>query len=453
VRVLVIDNEGASGLDIALRAQEHGHDVKFSIRNPKRKGVGEGFVPRVDDPREWLRWSNLCICCDNAVYIEAIKQHRANGGIAIAATPETAAWEIDRKIGEEVFHKAGIPTIPSREFSDYDAAISFVKRTMGRYVSKPSGKFESDKSLSYVSSGPDDMVFMLERWKRLGKLKTNFVLQDHVAGIEMSASGWFGPGGWNEGWEESFEHKSLMNDNLGPATGEQGSILRYVRSSKLARKVLVPLTRQLERSGYVGDVSVNCIVDDKGQPWPLEFTTRLGWPAFNLQCALCEGDPIEWLSNLAEGLDSRCLMMDKVAAGVVVSMPDYPYSKRTPEELTGYPVYGLKPNLWKHWHPCEMANAVAPVNINNKVLSIPHPVTAGDYIGVMTAVADTVKEAALTVYRRLERLTIPGSPMYRTDIGKRLSRQLPKLQAMGYASNLVYSPQDSAQPQKRRLSA
>jgi phosphoribosylamine-glycine ligase len=67
-------------------------------------------------------------------------------------------------------------------------------------------------------------------------------------------------------------------------------------------------------------------------------------------------------------------------------------------------------------------------------------VTAGDYVLVMTAMAETVKDSALTAYRRLERLTVPNSPMYRTDIGKRLAKQLPKIQAMGYATGMTYSP-------------
>ena len=439
-RILIIDPEGSVGLDLALRAQRHGHEVKLAIKpNERKKTVGKGFVSVVPDPREWLRWSNLVICTDNSMYLTDLDRHRAAGGKVIGSTKETASWELDREIGQRVMKKAGIPVAESKEFPDYDSAISHVKKTMQRYVSKPTGGFEADKSLSYVSSGPDDMVFMLERWKRLNKLKTPFILQQFIPGVEMGVAGWFGPGGWNEGFEENFEFKKLMNDELGPATGEQGTILRYVRTSKLARKVLLPLTETLEKAGYVGDIDVNCIIDDKGQPWPLEFTTRLGWPAFNLQVALCQGDPVQWLTDLANGVDSRSLLLNKVACGVVMSIPDYPYSKATGKEVTGMPIYGLKGALWEHTHPCEMACLPAPATIEGKIVSIPQPVTAGDYVLVMTAVADTVKDAALTCYRRLGRLTVPNSPMYRTDIGKKLAKQLPKIQAQGYATNLMYS--------------
>jgi phosphoribosylamine---glycine ligase len=440
MRLLLIDPEGSVGLDLAIRAQKHGHEVKLAIRpNERKKLVGKGFVDVVPDPREWLRWSNLTVACDNAVYMRDLDAHRAAGGKVIAASQETAQWEIDRQIGQQVLHKAGIPTIPSKEFKDYDTAIAHVKKTMQRYVSKPTGGFEANKALSYVSSGPDDMVFMLERWKKLDKLKTPFVLQEFVSGVEMGCAGWFGPGGWNEGWEENFEFKKFMNGDLGPATGEQGTVLRYVRASKLARTMLLPLTGVLEKMGYVGDIDINCIIDEKGQAWPLEFTTRLGWPAFNLQVALCQGDPVEWLMDLASGTDRRCLVMNKVACGVVMSIPDYPYSKATGKETSGIPIYGLKGSLWEHVHPCEMACQPAPIAIGGAIVNMPQPVTAGDYVLVMTAVADTVKDAALTCYRRLERLTVPNSPMYRTDIGKKLAKALPKIQKHGYATNLMYS--------------
>jgi len=65
--------------------------------------------------------------------------------------------------------------------------------------------------------------------------------------------------------------------------------------------------------------------------------------------------------------------------------------------------------------------------------------TAGDYVLVMTALGETVQDAQRTVYRRLRSLEIPNSPMYRTDIGGRLKKHLPRLQAHGFARGMEYS--------------
>jgi phosphoribosylamine--glycine ligase len=254
----------------------------------------------------------------------------------------------------------------------------------------------------------------------------------------MAVGGFFGPGGFNEGWCENFEFKKLMNDDLGCATGEQGTVLRFVNASRLARKVLKPLEEALERLGYTGYIDVNCIIEEDGTIWPLEFTMRPGWPTFNIQQALNTGDPIEWLFDLATGRDARNFLQDRLAIGVVMSIPDYPYSHITRKEVTGIPVYGIDARLKKHVHPCEMMMEVVPAAVEGKIVSLPMPCTAGDYVLVMTATGSSVSQAKQTVYSRLKRLEVPNSPMYRTDIGDRLSRQLPILQKHGFATSLQF---------------
>jgi phosphoribosylamine--glycine ligase len=386
-----------------------------------------------------MRWADLVLCTDSSLYLHDLKRHREEGGLSVGPLPEHAEWEHNRQAGQKLLEDAGIETLPSKTFSDYDQAIAYVKKTMKRYVSKPTGGFEEDKSLSYCSSGPDDLIFMLERWKKLGKLKTNFILQEFVPGTEVAVAGWFGPGGFNEGWEENFEFKKLMNDDLGVATGEQGTVSRIVKSSKLAKEVLIPLEGALEKAGYIGNMDVNCIIDEKGKPWPLELTPRCGWPAFNLQTALVEGDPVQWLMDLANGVDSRPFSMNEICCGVVLSIPDYPYSHLTKKEVTGIPVYGITPSLWPHVHPCEMMlGEKIPEEVNGQISYLPVPASAGDYILVVTGKGNTVREATRLTYRRLKKLTMPCSPAYRTDIGLRLKKQLPLIQAHGYITGMKY---------------
>jgi phosphoribosylamine--glycine ligase len=439
MRLLIIDPLG-NALDFAMRAQKDGHDVKLCIRQTeKTRYVARGLVEVVDDLRVWWRWADLVFNADNSFYLRDISGLLGHHPVPyMGALDESAAWELDRTVGQQVLKKHGIAVIPSKEFNDYDTAIAHVKTHDVRFVSKPSG--DADKALSYVSKSPADMIYMLERWKKLGKLKSPFILQEFVPGVEMAVGGWFGPGGFNEGWCENFEFKKFMNNDLGVTTGEQGTVLRYVRTSKLARKVLAPLEGRLGEIGYTGYVDVNTIIDDHGTPWPLEFTMRPGWPTFNIQQCLHEGDCVEWLLDTTSGKDPRNVVQGRVAVGVVMSIPDYPYSHLTRKEVVGIPVYGLTERLWRHWHPCEMKMGEdIPDHVDGHHIKTPMPVTAGDYVGVMTATADTIKDAALTTYRRLEKLIVPNSPMYRTDIGKKLAKELPKIQKFGYAEGMVYS--------------
>ncbi len=437
MRLLIIDPLGVA-LDLAIRAQKDGHQVKHFIRQTeKTKCIGRGFVEIVDDFKPWLRWSELVFNADNTLYLRDLDAARKEGVNVMGASTEAAQWELDRGVGQEILRKHGVSVVPSRTFSDYDKAIAYVKKENCRLVSKPSG--DANKALSYVAKTPADMVFMLERWKKLGKLKSPFILQEFVEGVEMAVGGWFGPGGWNQGWCENFEFKKLMNDDLGVATGEQGTVLRYVKTSKLARKMLLPLTEHLERLNYCGYVDVNCIIDTEGTAWPLEFTMRPGWPTFQIQQELHEGDCVEWMMNLSQGVDSRNTLLDVISAGVVMSIPDYPYSHITRKEVTGIPIYGISAPLWDHLHPCEMMMAdKVPCEVENGIAYLPTPVTAGDYVLVMSASAGTVSGATRMAYRRLGALIVPNSPMYRTDIGKRLKKQLPLIQSHGYATGMNY---------------
>ena len=187
---------------------------------------------------------------------------------------------------------------------------------------------------------------------------------------------------------------------------------------------------------------MNCIIDEKGIPWPLEFTTRLGWPAFQLQLALLKDgqDPVQWLYDLATGEVRSPFLLDRVAIGVVLSIPDYPYSHATQKEVVGVPIYGITPTLWPHIHPCEMMSVKAPIERGGKIVEEMVPAAAGDYVLTMTAVGTSIQEVREKVYRRLNRLRkrMPSNPMYRTDIGERLASQLPLLQKSGFAKGLTY---------------
>ena len=436
MKILIIDPQ-ASSLDWSMRCQADGHKVKWVVKSDEKVAkVGRGIIERVDDLYEYKHWPDMVFFADNTTWLQAGDMWRARGVPVIGPSPVSVEWELDRAVGMQVLKSAGIDTPPTREFNDYDKAISFVKKTMLRYVSKPSDS--PDKALSYCAKSPADMVYMLERWKRLNKLKNPFILQEFIPGIEMAVGGWFGPGGFNRGWCENFEFKKLMNDDLGVATGEQGTVLRYVSKSLLARKVLEPLEDQLASLGYVGYIDVNCIIDDEGTPWPLEFTMRPGWPTFNIQQVLHKGDSAEWLMDLWNGTDSRNLSQDEIAVGVVLSIPDYPYSHLTRKEVDGVPLYGRTPENSPYIHPCEMMQGEAPHEEGGKIITKPCLVTAGDYVLVASGCGPSVLTAKRECYKVLRQLSLPNSPMYRTDISNRLKKQLPLLHKMGYATGMTY---------------
>lgn len=440
MKILVID-PGGFALDWCLRCQADGHKVRWFIDSSERnKMIGKGLIERVPDWREWVRWADLIMTADNTKHVHALDGLRRTFPEVpiVGATLETADWELDRNKGMAMFKRHGIATPAYREFSDYDRAIAYVKKEGRAFVSKPCGD-EPDKSLSYVAKSPADLIYMLERWKKAQRHKGNFILQEKVDGIEMAVGGWFGPGGFNQGWHENWEQKKLMVGDLGVATGEMGTTIRVVRKSKLADMVLAPLAEDLERAGYVGYVDVNCIIGEDGTPWPLEFTMRPGWPTFNIQQALHQGDHAEWLVDLARGQDARNWKLNEIALGVCLAIPDFPYSHITRKEVWGVPIYGIPcGSTLGNIHPCELMQGEAPHDINGKVVTMPCMVSAGDYLLVATGTGESVREARRHAYQTMDKIKVPNSPMYRTDIGLRLRTQLADLQKMGFAKGMLY---------------
>ncbi len=438
MKILIVDNYGESALDWALRCLDAGHQVRWHIApDPRREMVGKGLVERVADWRDHMRWADLVFLPDNTKYLAEMDAWRKRGVRIMGPSVAAAAWELDRGQGMHVLARAGIETPTSHEFSDYDKAVAFVKKEGRRFVSKPSG-VEGDKSLTYCSKDAADLIFMLERWKRLGKAKSKFILQEFVPGVEFAVGAWFGPGGFAQGWEENWEHKPLMNGDIGPNTGEQGTVQRFVKKSKLADLLLKPLEEQLEAIEYVGCIDVSAIIDEKGNPWPLEFTMRPGWPAFNIQQALTKGDPAEWMIDVLGGRDPHCFDLDKVAIGVVMSLPDYPFDRRPIDEVVGIPLYGMTRENMGSVHPCMMMATEAPQMAGGNVVWAPCLAAAGTYVLVATGTGNTVGAAKRAAYSVVKDLRMPASPMYRSDIGDRLKKQLPELQKHGYATNLEF---------------
>ena len=443
MKILLIDVCG-NFLDFALRCKNAGHDVKWFIRKTKEgleNHAGDGLISKVYSWENHMNWADIVISSDNTYYLTILDRYRDKGKKIFCATEDSAELELDRDLGQSAFEKAGIAIIPSKPFDSYDEAIAYVKANpKKRFVSKPTGdgSGEASKAMSYVSKDSADMVYMLQKWKKQNP-RCSFIIQEFVPGIEMAVGGWFGPKGFSKWFLENFEHKKLMNDDLGVNTGEQGTALKYVKNSALADLVLKPLELILHALGYIGYVDVAVIIDENGCPRPLEFTCRPGWPLFQIQQAVHKGDPVQWMLDLCNGVDSFTPSTE-IAVGVVVAIPDYPYTRLTKKEVSGIPIYGFTPEnkYFNNIHPCELMWGKAPCLEGDKIIDKEMFVTAGDYCVVCTGTSNTVSDASKRAYKAIDSISIPNSPMWRTDIGKRLEKQLPKLQEMGFAMEWKY---------------
>lgn len=435
MNVLILDL-GGTAVDYALRMQWAGHSVRVYFAPRRHRNTGRGLVHRVEDWRKHMEWADLIVMTDVNKYVDELEPYFEKGYPIFGTNKASIQLETDRQLGQAILEKCGLQTIPSIEFSNIDEAIAHVIKAGDekRFVSKPCG--DGGTAMSYVSKSSQDMIYMLERWKKLGKLKTDFILQEFCAGIEMGVGGWFGPNGWLPVIEENFEHKKLMAGEKGPNTGEMGTALKYVDKSNLFDETLARCTNVLHALKFVGNADLNVIINKDGI-WPMEWTMRFGWPAAMIQASLHKGDAAQWMLDLVKGKDSLRVRYD-TAIGVVLAQPDFPYSNLSDDEVEGIPIYGIHSGNIEHIHLCEVMAGEVPVSNGGKITREELFVSSGDYLGCIVGLGPTVKRAAERAYNLIDQLEIPNSLLYRTDIGHRLEKQIPDLQKLGFAENWLY---------------
>ena len=444
MKILVLDELGSS-VDWCMMCLRAGHEVRLWVereKTGKRSPIGDGIVPKVVEWKAHMMWADLIFVTYNGEkLLTALEPFHRKKYPIFGANMAGAALEVKRNTGQEVFKKAGLNIIPGQEFSDYNSAIKYVQKTGERYVSKPDGD-DVDKALSYLSSSAKDMVFMLERWrdkppeKQKSSAPPKFILQKFQPGIEMAIGGWFGKNGWSKYSLSNFEHKKHMAGDSGCNTGEMGTCMMYSENPKLADKLLKPLTSYLHSINYRGFFDVSCIIDEKGEPWPLEATARPGWPCFTISCALHVGDPANWMLDLLNGEDTL-EVLDEIATGVVIAIPDFPYTEYTGRDCQGFPIYGCESMLCDDLHLVMAKMGEAPEGEKGETREKMY-VTAGDYVAVATGTDYSVQGSKGRAMRAIKKIDIPNSPEWRDDIGERLEKQIPKLQALGYAEGWKY---------------
>jgi phosphoribosylamine---glycine ligase len=440
VKVLIVSLDSVGeGLALALRAAKAGHDVRIWFGKDCHPDVGDGFgeIARVPEWLSSIKWADLVIPTANHQYTAKFDQLRRAGVKVFGPSVQSAALEVKRGLGMEFFKLHGIEVPPWQEFKSLEAAEEHARANETRYVFKTLGD-EEDKSLSYVAQSPADMVARLQRWQRLGlNPKGPVMLQEVIDGTEIGVARWMGTEGWVGPIEENFEFKKLLSGNCGPNCGEAGTVLKYLKAgSKLFDAVLAPLEEPLRALGHLGCVDVNCIVDRAGRAWPLEFTMRLGWPAFNLELAAHQGDPVQWMYDACAGKDTL-KASPKVIAGVVLAQPDYPYSRRPPEETVDIPIYGVTAENEPYLYPQSLKRTPMPDMVAGTVQNVPTWATCGDYVLVVTGTGRTVHQAAMRAYDTLAQLKLADG-IYRDDIGEKLAEEIPTLQAHGYATDFLY---------------
>jgi phosphoribosylamine--glycine ligase len=381
----------------------------------------KGFISdkeRVSNWRKWTDWADVIIF-DDVGWGKEAEALRRKGKHVIGGTVYTDRLELDREFGQKELELRDIRTLREHEFSTIDEVVNFIRAHPKRYVLKPCAIHDMDATI--VGELPDgsDLIELIgvhsEIWRK--KRIKGFFLQEFVKGIEVAVCGTFDGKDFVYPIEVSFEHKRLFTGDLGPMTWEMGTLNYLSDPNKLFEMTVKKFMVKLREVGYVGEIDLNCIVNERGA-FPLEFTCRYGFPETAI---LFEGNgssSSDYLYQLATGTLKSRKADGGYNVGIVVCIPPFPYNDW--KETLKYDGILIKFRSAKGVY-------VASAEKRGKLLftnmcSCPL---------IVAAKAGSVQAARAEAYRRVKNVHIENM-YYRLDIASKWEKESKLLRKWGY---------------------
>ncbi len=410
--------------DTAWQIHRQGHDVKYYIDCPTDRDIADGFIPKTTDWEADIAWADIVVFDDVLGQGKKAKKIRDEGKPVVGGTPYTDLLEDDRAFGQSELKKAGVSIIQNWNFTSFDDALDFVKTNPGKYVVKPSGEAQNMKQLLYVGEDETgrDVIQVLNHYKNIWSEKIKeFQIQKRVSGVEVAVGAFFNGKEFIYPINVNFEHKKLFPGNIGPSTGEMGTAMFWSRPNNIFAATLAKMEPKLMEEGYIGYIDVNCIVNNNGV-YPLEFTSRFGYPTIFIQQ---EGimNPIgEFFYQLACGEKVNLKTRTGFQVGVRVIVPPYPFTDNEAFETHSKEAVVIfrKPNL-------------EGIHIEDIKIIGGEWVIAGNTGVAMTVCGcgQTMRKAREQAYKRVSNIILPNM-YYRRDIGERWAEDGDRLHTWGY---------------------
>jgi phosphoribosylamine--glycine ligase len=422
-KFLFVSYEGLIA-DIAWQVVKEGHEVKLWIENPEERGIGEGFVPKAQDWKAEVDWADVVVFDDVLGMGAWAQELRGRGKQVVGGSPYTDRLEDDRAFGQQELKNAGVSIISHENFTSFDEAVKYVGANPNRYVIKPSGEAQNIKRLLFVGEEDDgrDVLQVLQDYKRAWSDKVKeFQLQRRIMGVEVAVGAFFNGAEFVTPVCVNFEHKKLFPGDIGPPTGEMGTSMFWSEPNRLFNATLKKMEAKLAEARYTGYIDINCIVNNNGI-YPLEFTSRFGYPAISIQQEGLLTPMGDLLRELAAGTATGLRARSGFQIGVRIVVPPFPYNDpETLENTSKDSVILFKTSSREGYHIEDVRHADGEWLVTG---------TSGVVL-IVCGAGPTMKQAQRQAYNRVRNVMIPHM-YYRDDIGERWAEDSDRLHAWGY---------------------
>lgn len=323
-----------------------------------------------------------------------------------------AQLEGSKDFSKQFMLRNNVPTAKAKTFYAHQLteAIEYLETCKPPLVLKADGLAAGKGVIitSDLQEAKATMREMLEE-KKFGEASSKVLVEEFLDGIELSVFV------LTDGEDyvilpEAKDYKRIGDGDTGPNTGGMGSVSPVPFAdatfmNKVEEKVIKPTIAGLQREKipFKGFVFIG-LMNVKGEPFVIEYNTRMGDPETQSVMARIQSDFLELLLACAKGeLKNKTIAVDpNFALTIVIASDGYPdqYEK-------GMVIDGLD----------EATEALVfhagTKKQNNEVLT-----DGGRVLGI-TGKGKTLEEAQANAYKAAEKINWEGV-YYRWDIGKDL---------------------------------
>ncbi|TSC75108.1 MAG: phosphoribosylamine--glycine ligase [Parcubacteria group bacterium Gr01-1014_30] len=423
INFLFVSWESLSG-DIAWKILKEGNLVKAYIERAEDYDVYDGILDKVKKWEDHVDWADVVVF-DDVGFGKWADNLRKKGKLVVGGSKYTDMLEDNREVGQTEMKRVGMNVLPHWYFADYDSALDFLQKSPSRYVFKPSGEAQDFKDLLFIGEEEDgrDILELLQSNKKAWKSKIKtFQLQKYAAGVEIGVGGFFNGKEFLYPINVNFEHKRLFPGDLGPLTGDMGELMFWSQPNGLFKATLNRMVPDLAKSGFIGYLDINCIVNARGI-YPLEFTSRFGYPTISIQSVGIEMPFGEFLHKLAMGEKFEIPTKKGFQLGVCCAVVSY--LSDHPEDIATYRDLSI---LFKRENPNLEGIHIGDVKMVDGTLQLAG--TSG-YALVVSGCGNTVEDARKQAFNRIKNIRLQNM-FYRVDIGERWLNDSDLLQSWGY---------------------
>ena len=342
----------------------------------------------------------------------AVDGLQAAGIDAFGPSKAAAQLEGSKIFSKEFMDRHDIPTAGFAVFDDADAADAYIREANRPLVVKADG-LAAGKGVIVASNTDEALegVDLIMRRKAFGGAGDRVLIEECLVGPEVSYHV-ISDGTRHIALAPAQDHKRIFEGDEGPNTGGMGAYspppsVDAAMEQKILERVVEPTLAGMLSEGvpFRGALFIGVMVVD-GEPQGLEYNVRFGDPECECLMTRYQGSVLDLLRGSARGdFGSHAPRWEAPASMcVVLASGGYPAAYEKGKPITGLAeaaeVEGVE--IFHAGTKREGADVV----------------TAGGRVLCVTAIGQSVDEAAERAYRAADRIDFEGKQL-RRDIGWR----------------------------------